>query len=73
MRQVAVDPELQRSGIGSILVLWSENVARQGGYESMILYARETAVPFYLRLGYRVEGEEFTEVSIPHRIMVRSL
>lgn len=73
MRQVAVDPSLQRSGIGTLLVAWSESLARAGGYRRIVLHARDTAVPFYLRLGYMIEGEEFTEVSIPHRIMVRDL
>jgi len=39
----------------------------------MVLHAREAAIPFYLRLGYELEGEPFTEVGIPHRRMVKLL
>jgi predicted GNAT family N-acyltransferase len=39
----------------------------------MILHARATAVPFYLRLGYTVVGEPFEEVGIPHRGMEKAL
>jgi predicted GNAT family N-acyltransferase len=66
MRQVAVDPHRQGGGVGSQLVRFSEEVARERGYREMVLNARETAVPFYLRLGYRQVGERFEEVTIPH-------
>lgn len=73
MRQVAVDSELQGTGIGSELVRRSEVVARDDGFSEMVLHARDTAVPFYLRLGYEVVGEPFEEVSIPHLAMRKSL
>lgn len=73
MRQVAVRPDRQGGGIGAVLVRFSEQVARSSGYRRMVLHARETAVAFYLRLGYEIEGEEFTEVGIPHRFMARRL
>ena len=40
----------------------------QGGSE-IALHARESAVPFYLALGYGLVGEPFEEVGIPHRKM----
>jgi len=73
MRQVAVEPNLQGKGVGSQLVEFSEQVARRNGYTKMVLNARDTAVPFYLRLNYQIEGEPFEEVTIPHRRMVKSL
>jgi GNAT superfamily N-acetyltransferase len=73
MRQVAVQPDLQGKGLGRILVEFSEQVARQRGFKRMVLNARDTAVDFYLRLGYEIEGEPFTEVTIPHRRMAKSL
>jgi len=39
----------------------------------MILSARDTAIPFYERLKYNVEGEPFEEVTIPHRLMAKNL
>ncbi len=73
MRQVAVESALQGQGVGRLLVEFSEVVAQERGFEIMTLHARDTAVPFYLRLGYSLEGEEFEEVGIPHRSMSKKL
>jgi GNAT superfamily N-acetyltransferase len=73
MRQVAVDFERQRHGIGKALVARSEELARASGYRTMLLHARETAVPFYTALGYEVFDEPFVEVTIPHRKMRKAL
>ncbi len=73
MRQVAVAPERQGEGLGSRLVAYSETVARAAGCSQMTLHARETAVPFYLRAGYEVEGEPFEEVTLTHRKMKKWL
>jgi ribosomal protein S18 acetylase RimI-like enzyme len=73
MRQVAVSPALQRSGIGSEMVAESEKIALARGYYKMILHARDIAVPFYLKLGYQVKGEPFEEVTIQHFQMEKDL
>lgn len=71
MRQVAVDDAKQGSGLGKRLVLASEKWAVENGYSEMRLNARISAIPFYLRLGYRTEGDEFIEVGIPHKKMLK--
>lgn len=71
MRQVAVDPGLHSQGIGRQLVACCERTAEQNGYREIMLHARDTAVPFYLKLGYELRGEEFIEVTIPHREMFK--
>lgn len=73
MRQVAVAPERQGRGLGRLLVEGSEVWGREHGFEKMTLHARDTAVPFYLALGYAVEGEPFEEVGIPHCAMSKTL
>lgn len=73
MRQVAVDADRQREGIGRSLVQYAEIVARENGYVRMELHARDTAIPFYTALGYTCTGEPFTEVGIAHRKMYREL
>lgn len=73
MRQVAVAPAWQGKGVGKQLVAASERLARDLGFTRMTLHARETAVPFYLQLGYQTVGERFEEVSIPHFAMEKAL
>ena len=73
MRQVAVHNSQQGKGIGSGMVLFSEDVAKQMGFVQMVLNARKTAVHFYENLNYIKEGEEFMEVGIPHYKMRKVL
>lgn len=73
MRQLAVAPQSQRQGIGNALVGFSERFARGLNFTTMILHARETAVPFYEKLGYQCEGKRFEEVSLPHWKMRKKL
>ena len=73
MRQVAIDDEYQSRGIGSAMVIFCEKYAIENGYKTMTMHARKTAMPFYIKLGYTVEGDEFTEVSIPHFKMIKNL
>ena len=73
MRQVAVATAVQGKGIGTLLVAESERLAQRLQFEVMSLHARETAVPFYERLGYVREGERFEEVGIPHFKMKKAL
>jgi ribosomal protein S18 acetylase RimI-like enzyme len=73
MRQVAVSPEARGNGIGRRLVLESEAEARRRGAVRMILHARQTAVAFYERLGYGVDGKLFAEIGLPHRRMSKTL
>lgn len=73
MRQVAVEPDLQKKSIGKSLVRYSESWSIQHGYTEMILHARDTAVPFYLKLGYKKSGKPFEEVGIEHWLMKKIL
>jgi len=73
MRQVAVAREAQGTGLGSQIVRFCEELAAREGFTLMMLHARETAVNFYLKNGYRVEGGMFEEVTIPHFKMVKEL
>lgn len=66
MRQVAVLPSEQGKGIGMAMVASSETLAKQLNFKEIILHARKTAVPFYLKQDYEIIGKEFMEVSIPH-------
>lgn len=73
MRQVAVAIDWQKKGVGKKLVLTSEQMVKSLEMDQMVLHARESAVPFYLKLGYSVVGKEFQEVGIPHRRMEKNM
>ncbi len=73
MRQVAVLPEAQNKGIGTALVAHSERLARTQNYQTMLLHARDTAIPFYQKQNYMVVGDSFLEVGILHFAMEKGL
>lgn len=73
MRQVAVSPDRQGAGIGKLLVHFAEEWAKENGIVEFELNARETAVAFYLSLGYELVGEPFIDLGIPHRKMRKSI
>ena len=70
---MAVSPALQRTGLGRRLVRALEEELGRRGVREVSLHARDTAVPFYERLGYTCVGEPFVEVGIVHRHMHRLL
>jgi len=73
MRQVAVRADLQKKGIGQLMVTASEEISRRLGFKKMVLHARKNAVPFYKKQEYEISGKEFMEVEIPHFKMVKYL
>ena len=74
MRQVAVSEDVQRKGIGQKMVAYAEQYAReQLNGKIMYCHARNTAVPFYLKLNYHIIGEPFEEISIKHFKMEKKL
>ncbi len=73
LRQMAVSSGIQGKGIGRVLMSFAENIARDRGYTRMTMHARKSAVGFYEKLGYKICGEEFEEVTIPHLEMDKEL
>ncbi len=73
LRQMAVLNKLQGMGVGASLMNFAENVARDRGYKKLIMHARETAVGFYEKAGYKISGDKFIEVNIPHYLMEKKL
>lgn len=73
LRQMAVLNDLQGKGIGRALMNFAENIARDRGYKIMSMHARKNAIGFYEKMGYKVSGAEFIEVTIPHYVMEKKL
>ena len=73
LRQMAVLNNLQGKGIGRAIMNFAENIARDRGYKVLSMHARKNAIGFYEKMGYKVSGDEFTEVTIPHFLMEKNL
>ena len=73
LRQMAVQNNLQGKGIGASMLNFAENIARDAGYKNMVMHARNTAIHFYEKLGYKITSDEFEEITIPHHMMEKKL
>ncbi len=57
VRYMAVDPEWDRSGLGSRILKGLEDEARKRGARTIILNSRDKAVGFYEKHGYALSGQ----------------
>ncbi len=73
LRQMAVLKNMQGKGIGEMIIQFAENIARDKGYQTLTMHARDSAIGFYEKYGYKVVGEEFMEINIPHHMMKKKL
>ena len=73
MRQMAVSTHFRGLGIGYGLVKQAEGLTYKKGFRTIILDARETAMPFYHKLAYETAKGPFTKTGIPHYQMLKKL
>lgn len=73
MQRVAIKSAFQNKGIGSLMMTFCEEYAREKGYGSVYCHARGTAIPFYLKNQYALEESPFNEDGIPHQKMRKIL
>lgn len=73
LRQMVVQKKLQGKGIGESIITFAENLARDKGYKTITMHARDTAIGFYEKHGYQIKGEQFEEVKTKHHIMEKRL
>lgn len=73
LRQMAVQNNLQGKGIGASIMSFAEDIARDKGFSTLMMHARDSAIGFYEKFGYKVTGAPFTEVNLPHRLMEKQL
>ena len=68
LRGMAVEPGLQSKGIGSLLVRAGLDRAWASGAQIVWASARDRALEFYERLGFRVDGDRFIDdtTGLPH-------
>ena len=73
LRQMAVPDKLHGKGIGASIIYFAENLAKDKGYRCVTMHARDTVIGFYEKFGYRIKGNQFKEVNLPHHIMEKKL
>lgn len=75
MQRVVVKEELVNMGIGSQMMTFCEDYAKQHGFKTIYCHARDSAVNFYLKNRYKVEaeGDYFEEDTICHLKMRKIL
>ncbi len=73
LRQMAVQKNKQGMGVGESMMAFAENIARDRGYKILMMHARDTAIGFYEKYGYKIKGDEFIELNIKHHIMEKKL
>lgn len=71
--QVAVDTVHQGEGIGRQLIKHAEDIAKEIGYEKIVMHAMLSVVSFYEKLGFKQDSEPFEEKGISFIRMVKEL
>jgi predicted GNAT family N-acyltransferase len=75
LRGMATERSLQGTGLGGRLLQDGCGIAADRGFGLVWARARDAAMTFYLRHGFVVEGDGFTDqaTQLPHHLMVREL
>ncbi|MBS0971191.1 GNAT family N-acetyltransferase [Chimaeribacter arupi] len=73
IRFLAVDPSVQSKGLGTLVAMTLESVARQEGVKRVVCSAREDAVEFFASLGFENQGEIVAPQTTPvrHFLMIK--
>lgn len=73
IRQIAVEEAWRGQGIGIELMQRAEAAVKERGIDRAMLHARVPARGFFERIGYTAASDVFTEVTLPHVKMKKSL
>jgi len=74
LRYMAIDRRYQNKGIGREIVAYMEDIARKNNAEQLILHARNNALGFYEKLGYKITEKSYLLFnSIQHYKMRKEL
>ena len=68
--RMAVLPSHRGKGIGADILRHLIDLARQQEVQNLILHSQVTAIPFYEKLGFVVDGPTYDEAGIAHRNMM---
>ena len=74
IRSMAVRSDYQGKGLGSAIVRYIEDIAKDRKLKYLVLDSRENAVRFYVKNGYRVTGKSYLLFGmIQHYKMMKEL
>ena len=73
LRQMAVRLDHRGKKIGTAIIEFAEKVAKENNFSLLTMHARDPAIDFYRKCGYRVEGGQFFEVGMGHHKMQKRL
>lgn len=74
VRGMAVEPGVQGTGVGRLLLEAAVDHLRREGFEVLWANGRDSVLGFYERLGWQVLGVGFTTVTgIPHHVVLIDL
>ncbi|EAS40796.1 GNAT family N-acetyltransferase [Photobacterium profundum] len=74
VRFMAVHPNYRHKGMGAIVLMALESLARQDGAKRLVCNAREDAIPFYLKNAFTSQGELSDERGpVRHQQMLKHL
>ena len=72
-RKLAVDPSVQKQGIGSSLLNYITDFVKNEGGKILWCNARVTAIPFYIKHGFAHTGKLFTKNGFDYEILEKNL
>lgn len=74
LRFMGVTDNVRGMGVGKLLLEYLEKKAKNNGVQTMVLQARENAIPFYLKNGYAIiEKTHLLWGEIQHFLMSKNL
>lgn len=73
VQRVATKKEVRGQGYGAALMKQIERKIKEIGGSQIILGGQNTALPFYEKLGYTIDGAEFMDAGIPHHNMIKNI
>ena len=72
-RKVAVDPSAQKMGIGSLMLNYVTNFAKNEGGKHLWCNARFSAIPFYLKHDFVQTGKTYSKMRIDYEMMEKDI
>ena len=68
--RMAVLAQFRNQGLGKQILKKLIDLAQSQKTDSIVLHSQVTAIPFYEKHGFQVQGSTYDEAGIPHRNMI---